>query len=262
LAGSGLSNNVGIYAGNISLYGTLELNSFLPFNQTLSGIISGTGGMIVDTESYQPLLSGANTFNGTITIGRYGFLQIGGAGFLGSGNYSGNISNSGALEYGSSSAQTISGVMGGTGGLYKDTASSTLTLTGANTYTGATNLIFGTLALGFGAVSSNILSPSSPLNLQGGVLQLTGAGTQTVNSLTTYSGTGSTILLGASDTLILGALTSQPGSGLNLNTSAGGANATTSTVGTSIVVLTGQTAGNVINTGFTVTDTGGSAWPP
>ena len=93
----------------------------------------------------------------------------------------------------------------------------------------------------------------------GGTLALSGTGNQTLNGLTTSANTSSAILLsGANETLTLGNLTSiGSGSSLNFNTVAGGANATTATVGTGIIVLAGQTAGNVINSGVTVTDAGG-----
>jgi autotransporter-associated beta strand protein len=79
-----------------------------------------------------------------------------------------------------------------------------------------------------------------------------------VNGLTTTANTGSRILLGANETLTLGALTSAgAGSSLNFDTAAGGANATTPAIGTGLVILTGQTAGNAINSGFTVSDAGG-----
>ncbi len=131
-------------------------------------------------------------------------------------------------------------------------------LSGTNTYTGATTINTGTLQLGFGTVSSNILPSASALVLGGGTLTLSGIGTQTMNGLTTSASTSSRIVSGANETLTLGALTSAgAGSSLNFNTSAGGANASTSNVGTGIVVLTGQASGAPINPGFTVLDAGG-----
>ena len=136
--------------------------------------------------------------------------------------------------------------------------SGTWTLSGTNTYTGPTAVNGGTLALGFGAGAANILPASSALTMGGGTLQLTGTGTQTNNGLTTTASTSSRILLDANETLTLGALTAAgAGSSLNFNTVAGGANATTPAVGTGIVVLTGITPGNAINSGFTVSDVGG-----
>jgi fibronectin-binding autotransporter adhesin len=134
------------------------------------------------------------------------------------------------------------------------TGAGTQTFTGTNSYTGATSVNAGTLVLGFGGVASNIISSSSALTMGGGTLQLTGTGTQTFNGLTTTASTSSRIVLNANETLTLGALTSAgAGSALNFNTAAGGADAGTTTIGTSIVTMTG---GTLLNT-WTVTDSTG-----
>jgi autotransporter-associated beta strand protein len=136
--------------------------------------------------------------------------------------------------------------------------SGTWTLSSPNTFTGRTTVNGGTLALGFGAITTDMISPSSALTLGGGTLRLTGTGTQTLNGLTTNANTSSRILLGADQTLNLGEfIFAGVNSSLNLSAVAGGANATTSSVGTGIVVLTGQTPGTAIHSGFTVSDAGG-----
>jgi len=132
-------------------------------NITLSGNIGGGTGTIAltKTQSGTTTMTGVNTYTGATTISA-GTLQISGAGSLGSGNYAGNISNAGTLQYSSSAAQTLSGNISGAGALTKDTSStSTLTLSGSNNYTGATTVTLGSLAItnyltaGAGAININ-----------------------------------------------------------------------------------------------------------
>ena len=71
-------------------------------------------------------LSGANTYGGATTISG-GTLQIAGAGVLGGGNYGGAIVNNASLIFNTSSNQTFSGAISGSGTLYQN-GSGTLTL--------------------------------------------------------------------------------------------------------------------------------------
>ncbi|MGM2906369.1 autotransporter-associated beta strand repeat-containing protein, partial [Bacillus cereus group sp. BC67] len=66
------------------------------------------------------------------------------------------------LTLGGSGNGTFGGTVGGTGGLMLS-GTGTETLTGNNTYTGATTINSGTLAIGAGGS----LSASSPVNLAG-----------------------------------------------------------------------------------------------
>ena len=113
-------------------------------------------------------LSGLNTYNGSTTIQggtlevtgalfnggtrnaitiSAGTLGVTGAGYLGPGAvYDKNIASSGTFDYNSTTDQALSGVISGTGTLTKDNTS-TLTLSGANTYTGNTTLTAGTLRI-------------------------------------------------------------------------------------------------------------------
>jgi fibronectin-binding autotransporter adhesin len=228
---------------------------------TLSGTSSFTGGTTVSAGT---LVLGhatdtlANT--GAVTVNGTGVLSIGGnSDTVGAVTLAGgSITGTGGTLTGTSYAVqsgSVSAKLGGAVTLTKTTAG-TVTLSGANTYTGGTIVNAGNLTLAFGGGASNIISPSSALTMGGGTLQLTGTGTQTFNGLSTTASTNSAIVLGADQTLTLGALTSAgAGSYLNFNTTAGGANG--ATVGSGIVVLTGRTPGNVINAGYTVTDVGG-----
>ena len=107
-----LNANRGIALG--SSHGTFNVDSGTTL--TVAGIVAGSNN-ITKSGDGTLLLSGVNTYSGTTTIS-VGTLKV--SGQLGSGTYSGNISNSGTFEYSSSSDQTISGVISGSGNLVKD----------------------------------------------------------------------------------------------------------------------------------------------
>jgi autotransporter-associated beta strand protein len=109
---------------------------------TISEVLSGSGGLTMSGAGTL-VLTATNTFTGNITISA-GTLKIDGTGTLESGIYDGTISNAGTLHYSSTTNQILGGVISSTGALTKD-ETSTLTLSAANTYTGATTINAGTL---------------------------------------------------------------------------------------------------------------------
>ncbi|NCF13390.1 MAG: PEP-CTERM sorting domain-containing protein, partial [Verrucomicrobiaceae bacterium] len=111
------------------------------------------------------LQGGATGDPNTVTINA-GTLEIGGAGRLVLGNYAGAITNDGTFKYNSTNAQTLSGVISGNGAVVKDN-SSTLTLSGDNTYSGDTTVSAGTLALSHASLN-NIISNSTVIDVAGG----------------------------------------------------------------------------------------------
>ena len=148
-------------------------------------------------------LSGQNTFTGDLTVtnskgmsGPVGYshpgawLTIGGEryspngpiiatignGYLGGGNYAGNISiSSGAgittLSYFSTASQILSGQISGTGNIRMD-GTGTLTLSGINTFSGTTTVTGGTLIIDGGS-KSQCLSDTNRLTISGsGKVQL------------------------------------------------------------------------------------------
>jgi autotransporter-associated beta strand protein len=153
--------------------------------------ISGANGL-TKSGSGTLSLSGTNTYTGTTTING-GTLEIGGAGLLGSGSYTAGIADSGLLFVNSTAAQTLGGIISGTGALVK-ASSGSLTLTAKSTHTGGTTVNGGTLILGAGGnvgtlrgaltvnaggtVTSTVVNalgigvPVSPLNINGGTLDL------------------------------------------------------------------------------------------
>ncbi len=138
---------------------------------------------------------------------------------------------------------------------------STETLSGAtaHTYTGATTIASGTLALNESTVAgtSNLINAASALVMGGGTLTLSG-GSQTFASLATTAATNSFIIPAASTNLTFTSGTQNFGANsyLNFNTAAGGNNG--ASVGTSVITLNTGTPGAVLDSYFaTVTDAGG-----
>ena len=153
---------------------------------TSAAAISGTGGL---TKSGAGTLtvSGANAYTGATTINA-GTLALGASGVLsdttavtvasgatlnvaGFNETVGSLAGSGAVSLGAgtltvgadNSTTTYSGVIGGTGGLTK-TGSGTFTLSGANSYTGATTVDAGTLASG----ASGVIADASTVTVASG----------------------------------------------------------------------------------------------
>ena len=211
--------------GNV-LSGAITANSDAVFAgagaATVSGVISGAGGLVASTGGGLAL-SGVNTFAGATAI-TAGTLLVNAAGQLGSGNYAGNIVNSGTFKFASSAAQSLSGTISGSGALVADAgAGNSLTLTGTNTYSGATTINSGTLQLGSGTTTGS-LAPSSAItdnaNLTinrsnamiqglnfgpisgGGSLTQAGTGTTTLSPASSYTGA---TLINAGTLLIPGA---------------------------------------------------------
>jgi autotransporter-associated beta strand protein len=134
----------------------------------------------------------------------------------------GAITLSGAVDLGNTirtltvnTNATLSGVVGGIGGGLTKAGNGTLTLSNANTYTGATTIGGGTLLV---ATSGSIASSSATVN-SGGLLKVNGtAGAITVNSGGSLGGSGS-----------VGAVTLTSGSALNPGNSPGLLTATSAT---------------------------------
>lgn len=157
-AGTHTINNLSGVAGtsirsDFTLSGTNTSRS-LTMNQTADGEFAGTfvqGGSrafeIVKTGAATLTLSGAggHTLGTTITAGT---LKISGAGVLGAATYTGAIANSGTLQFDSTTSQSLSGTMTGTGTLLKS-GTGTLTLAGdASGFSGTVSVTGGRLVLG------------------------------------------------------------------------------------------------------------------
>jgi autotransporter-associated beta strand protein len=117
-----------------------------------------------------------------------------------------------ALTVGASTGSTtFAGIIGGTGGLTKDGAS-TQPLTGANTYTGGTTINGGTLEL---SGASGALTATSAVNISGGTLSLSGSAANRISNTASISlgAAGSTLQLSGAVIETLGAMTLAGGVG-------------------------------------------------
>jgi autotransporter-associated beta strand protein len=222
----GDGGSTGSLGGNIVNAGTLELNRSDDFIFTNS--VTGTGDF-VQVGSGNLTLSGAQRHTGGTTVSA-GTLTFGhatdtlvdtsavtiGGGTLALGTHSdtvgvvtlssGSITGSGTLTgsaYNLTDSGSISAVLGGTAGLTKSGAG-TVTLSGANTYTGSTTLSAGTLQLG----ADNVISNTSAVTVEAsGTLDLNDH-SDTIASLagagTVALGTGTLTLGSGTDTAFTG----------------------------------------------------------
>ncbi len=144
--------------------------------------MTGSGGISKDGLG-TVVLTAANTYAGGTTIAA-GTLQIGNGGTTGS--ITGDVVDNGALAFNRSDAITFAGVISGSGSLTQ-VGPGTLTLTGQNTYTGATTIAAGTLALsGQGSIAD-----SSQL-IDNGVFDISASASGV--SLVSLGGTGGLVL--------------------------------------------------------------------
>ena len=151
---------------------------------TINGAISGAGFGLAKAGAGLLALTAANTFTGGAAINN-GALLLAGAGQLGGALTAGNITNDGLFTWQSSAAQTLSGVISGTGALTQN-GPGTLTLSGINTCSGATVVNAGTLALS----GSGALAGTTNLFLASGATLDVSAAKFTVGAAQTLSGAG------------------------------------------------------------------------
>ncbi|WP_251369422.1 autotransporter-associated beta strand repeat-containing protein [Polynucleobacter sp. MWH-Spelu-300-X4] len=143
LNGGTLADATSSLAGDV----TLSANSTISVANavdtfTMSGVISGAFS-ITKTGAGTLILTGANTYGAT-TISA-GVLQVGAGGAVGTLG-AGNVTNNATLTFNRSDDFSYDKVISGSGALIKN-ASNTITLTGANTYTGATTINAGQLVI-------------------------------------------------------------------------------------------------------------------
>jgi len=167
LGGANGTSSAGFSSGsNIGFDTTNAGGSFTIANNMADSTGAGGGAIgLAKLGTGTLLLTGNNTYSGATSINA-GTLEIGSAGRLGGGSYSGNITNNGTFIYSGSNSQTLSGVISGSGALTQNNSSSTLTLSGTNTYAGATTVNAGTLSV-LGSVASSATTVNNGATLTG-----------------------------------------------------------------------------------------------
>ena len=224
VAGSNTYNIAGLFgSGGIALgANTLDLNTTVS-NNYYTGILSGTGGLIVEGSGTSSI-AGANTYSGG-TVVNGGLVNFNTTGTMGSGSLTvnggtvdfwgrtitnslaglnggsiinGTLTNDGGVFAVQSGA--ISAALAGSNGLTKS-GSGTVTLSGANTYSGQTTISAGTLLLGAGAslasTNINLGTSGSP-----GTLDVSSKSSYTLTSAQTLSGSG-LVNIGSGKTLTI-----------------------------------------------------------
>ena len=219
----------GYIVGNVSLANNAGL-SFYNSGNTFDGVISGNGR--VEKNGVGTLtLTNANTYTGGTTI-QQGTLVIGAGGTTGS--IVGNVTNTGTLAFNRSDNTSFAGLISGSGSLIKS-GSNTLTLTGANSYTGVTTIQGGTLQIGnggtTGSIAGNVANAGNLVFNRSDSSIFAGA----------ISGNGNLTKLGAGTLTFTGA-----------NTYTGGTTLSSGTLQIGNGGTTGTLAGNVANAGALV----------
>ncbi|MEQ1859482.1 MAG: autotransporter-associated beta strand repeat-containing protein [Chthoniobacteraceae bacterium] len=229
----------GALGGNVTL-GSATLTVGDATSTTYGGGISGAGGSIIKQGTGTLTLTNSSTYTGstTINLGAIrsgtndalpvttaltlanaasvlldldGFIQTVGS-LAGGGGAGGMVAlGSGTLTVGDSTHTSFAGTISGTGGSIIKQGSGTLTLSGANTYSGTTTINAGTLSI---ADSTNLgdASPGNDVTLSGGTLEATGTFGLGSNRDIALVGGGGTINVAGSNIVIVSGLLSGMGS--------------------------------------------------
>ena len=269
-SGASLELGNGTTNGTVASVGITDNGSLILDENTgvtVGAPISGTGG-VTASGAVQDTLSGTNTYSGaTVINGTSGLLAGSTSAFGGTGESAVTINNSGVLSLngfnntvgsiasasattgialgsstlttgGNNSSTTFAGDISGTGGILTKVGTGTMTLTGANSYTGATNINGGALSIGQdselgtapGSATANMLTfnggtldttKSFALGSNRGITLNAGGGTfvPTAKTTVTYggiiAGTGALTLAGPGNMSLTGANTYTGATNLN-----------------------------------------------
>ncbi|MGU3576532.1 autotransporter domain-containing protein [Brucellaceae bacterium C25G] len=136
-------------------------------NQTANTATNWNGQTLTKAGAGTLILSANNTYSGGTRVNA-GTLQIGNGGTTGS--VLGAIANNGTLVFNRSNEITAANIISGTGNLVQ-AGSSTLILTGTNTYSGGTTIDAGTLSI---SADHNLGATDGGITFNGGQLSVTG----------------------------------------------------------------------------------------
>ena len=176
----------------LTVGGTLSVDIASGTTKTMAGLLNGAGN-VRKAGAGTWVLTGGSAYTGTTTISA-GTLQVGNA--TTSGNLgSGDIINNATLVFKRSNAIGIANVISGSGELKQEGAGA-LTLSGANTYTGATYVNAGSLA-----ISSDSNLGAAPTSAQAAQLVVNNASVYFYPAFTTATSANRGLTLVGSSTL-------------------------------------------------------------
>ena len=186
-----------------------------------------------------------------------GVLDVGGSATLNGGTFSANLTTNGTFSYSSSAAQTLSGLIQGTGNLTKSNTS-TLTLSGNNTYSGGTTINGGAIQINH----ANALGTTGNITFGGGGLTYGTGITQDLSSRIKNSGSAIVIDTNSNDVTFASAVDSTNSGGLTKNGTGTLTLSATNTYSGSTTINAGtlQVDGNIASSGLVI-NSGGTISP-
>ncbi|RPH29653.1 hypothetical protein EHN07_05480 [Buttiauxella warmboldiae] len=164
----GNGSTSGSVSGDITNDGVLAVNR--SNDVLLKGVISGSGDFEQNGKGITAL-SADNTFTGSVTVSD-GTLQLGNGGTTGS--VTSDITNNATLALNRSDTVTLDNIISGSG-VVEHNGTGTTVLTGANSWSGGTQLNRGTLRIG---ENDNLGNSAGQLSFNGGRLNTTASFTQ------------------------------------------------------------------------------------
>ncbi len=130
-------------AGNVTDNGSLIFDN--PGSTSFAGVIGG-GGTVEVSMGQTVTLTATNTYSGATMIDSAATLQVGNGGSTGSISGTSAVTDNGTLAFDVSGPVSLGAPISGTGGVSVSTG--TVTLSGANSYSGPTTVYAGVLQAG------------------------------------------------------------------------------------------------------------------